>query len=57
MNVYRGEYIPGHPKFSTGSDALTKPEASGPVPPDAPLLTRYSAEDDKVLVEFKKGFW
>lgn len=49
MDTYRGEYGPGHPPFSTSSDAAA-------CHVDAPLSDvrdiKYSDEDDKVLEQW-----
>ncbi|KAF8905672.1 GMC oxidoreductase-domain-containing protein, partial [Mucidula mucida] len=57
MEVYRGDYLPGHPKFSPNSPALAKDETTGAslTAVEAPFI-QYSAEDDKAIEEFNKQF-
>ncbi|KJZ79603.1 hypothetical protein HIM_01072 [Hirsutella minnesotensis 3608] len=46
MNVYRGEYAPGHPSFSAGSDAASV-ELDGPLGDVGDIA--YTPEDDAVI--------
>ncbi|THU99672.1 alcohol oxidase [Dendrothele bispora CBS 962.96] len=53
MSSYRGEYLPGHPKFSPTSEAFCREYQAGSIALDSPKI-KYSAEDDKALEEFNK---
>ncbi|KAK7471925.1 hypothetical protein VKT23_000027 [Stygiomarasmius scandens] len=55
MDIYRGEYLPSHPQFTSTSSAFCKENQAGPIPLDAPMIN-YSAEDEKILEEFNKQF-
>ncbi|KAK7051609.1 hypothetical protein VNI00_004588 [Paramarasmius palmivorus] len=57
MSMYRGDHLPGHPKFSPNSDAAVYDDSTErkPTPLDAPEI-QYSKEDDRVIEEFNKGF-
>lgn len=53
MNLYRGEFAPGHPEFAAGSAAVCG-AAVGPLATDAPDIV-YSAEDEKVLETYNRN--
>ena len=50
MGIYRGEFLPGHPTFPAGGDALCK-DHSTHIDIAAPDIA-YSAEDEKALETF-----
>lgn len=54
MPMYRGEFVPEHPKFPEGSEAVAK-LADGPVPMNAPKI-KYTKEDDKAIEEYVKQY-
>ncbi|TFK74184.1 alcohol oxidase [Pluteus cervinus] len=55
MGVYRGEYLPGHPKFAARSPALCSDDAVGPVPIDTPDI-QYTEEDEEVIETYNRNF-
>lgn len=54
MPMYRGEFVPEHPKFPEGSEAVAK-LADGPVPMNTPKI-KYTKEDDKAIEEYVKQY-
>lgn len=52
--MYRGEFVPEHPKFPEGSEAVAK-LADGPVPMNTPKI-KYTKEDDKAIEEYVKQY-
>lgn len=55
MGVYRGEFLPGNPKFPEGSAAVCKDTATGPVDSKAADIT-YTEEDDKAIEEYNRNY-
>lgn len=53
MNIYRGEFVLGHPIFPKGSQATTN-DFARPVEISAPDIY-YSAEDDKAIDEYHRN--
>jgi len=54
MRMYRGEYIPGHPKFPEGSLAKCG-LAEGPVDINEPDIV-YSKEDDEAINQYHREY-
>ncbi|KAG6902856.1 hypothetical protein C0995_010741 [Termitomyces sp. Mi166 len=52
MDIYRGEFVLGHPSFPNGSEAATS-DFARPVEISAPDVS-YSAEDDKAIDEYHR---
>ncbi|KAF8655059.1 hypothetical protein AX16_003260 [Volvariella volvacea WC 439] len=55
LGVYRGEFLPGNPKFPQGSNALCSDQAPGPVSVTAADI-KYTAEDDKAIEEYNRNY-
>ena len=54
MRMYRGEYIPGHPKFLEGSLAKCG-LVEGPVDINEPDIV-YSKEDDAAIDQYHREY-
>ncbi|KIJ66955.1 GMC oxidoreductase [Hydnomerulius pinastri MD-312] len=54
MGIYRGEFLPGNPKFSEDATSVCK-ERDGPVDVNA-LPIAYTAEDDKAIEAYNRSY-
>ncbi|KIK65269.1 hypothetical protein GYMLUDRAFT_39626 [Collybiopsis luxurians FD-317 M1] len=55
MSSYRGDYLPGHPKFASNSHAFAKDDQPAPVALDSADIV-YTEEDNKAIDLFNRNF-
>jgi len=55
LGLYRGEFLPGNPKFPEGSEALCSASTTGPVDDSTPDIV-YTSEDDKAIDDYHRNY-